>query len=551
MIAAGIVSGFLAGATQLYFPQAVGRVVDEGRLSVDFALFIFGVLCLGGLSRFGERVLFSSASQSLIARLRSSTFDSILRQEVGFFDEERAGDLTSRLMGDAQALEEVLVGQVVAAMRSLVLVGGGAIVLLWMSPLLTLVLVGVLTPFVLFVNRLGRRVAELAHDYQTNTGDMASIAAEAISGIRTVRASDQEAFMSQRYRTAALGNLAIGRRTNFVYGVVRGVSVVGPEMLVVILVGMPQLSAGAVSTGGLAAFAFTGMLALGAVRDLAECSTEVRRASGALKRILEVLGREPRIPVGEGKGAEAMTGEVVFEGVGFAYPSRPEVPVLHDLSLAVRPGEVVALVGASGAGKSTLAGLLLRFHDPLAGRILIDGADSRTLDGRWLRRHIGFVSQEPTLFALTIAENIRFGLDHVSTAEVVNAARAANAHDFITGLPQGFETRVGERGVQLSGGQRQRIAIARTVLKDPRILILDEATSALDSESESLVHEAVERLMQGRTTLVIAHRLSTIRSADRVIVLDGGRVVESGTHGSLMRQGSVYAELVENQIFSA
>jgi ABC-type multidrug transport system fused ATPase/permease subunit len=210
----------------------------------------------------------------------------------------------------------------------------------------------------------------------------------------------------------------------------------------------------------------------------------------------------------------------------------------------------VALVGASGAGKSTLAGLLLRFHDPQSGRVLIDGADSRTLDGRWLRRRIGFVAQEPTLFAMTIAENIRFGLEATIAKEIEDAARAANAHDFISGLPASYETRVGDRGVQLSGGQRQRIALARTVLKDPRILILDEATSALDSESEALIHEALDRLMKDRTTLVIAHRLSTIRSAERVVVIEGGAVAAMGSHESLMRESSTYKDLVERQIFT-
>ena len=553
MIVAGIVSGLIAGATQLYFPQAIGRVMDEDRLAPGLALVIFGVLCVGGFGRFGEKIFFSTASQRLIARLRGATFDSMLRQEIGFFDSERSGDLTSRLMNDAQALEFVLVDQVGAATRSLVLVLGGAIVLIWMSPFLTLVMIGVLTPLVLFLNHVGKRAGELMRDYQTNTGDMASIASEAISGIRAVRASDQEAFVSRRFREAAEASLAIGRRHNLAYGIVRGVSAVGPELaaIVVILVGLPLFSQGRVSTGGLAAFVFTGMLALSAVRDLAECATEVRRASGSLNRVVEILCREPRIPMSDGQRPDPVKGDVVFEDVSFAYPSRPDVPVLQSLNLAVRPGEIVALVGASGAGKSTIASLLLRFHDPLAGRVLIDGADSRTLDGRWLRRRIGFVAQEPTLFAMTIAENIRFGLDSATDADVANAARAANAYDFIARLPAGFDTRVGDRGVQLSGGQRQRIAIARTVLKDPRILILDEATSALDSESETLVHEALERLMKGRTTLVIAHRLSTIRSADRVIVLGAGRVVEMGTHESLMSVASVYRDLVESQIFNA
>ncbi|MEO8361796.1 MAG: ABC transporter ATP-binding protein [Vicinamibacteria bacterium] len=552
-IAAGVVSGLIAGATELYFPQAIGVTLDRGAVTTSFAAFVAAVLCLGGLSRFAERFFFANASQRLVARLRGAAYESLLRQEIAFFDDERSGELTSRLMNDAQALEFVLVDEAGSVMRAFVLTAGGGCVLLWMSPYLTLVMIAVLAPIALYLDHLGRRAGGLMRAYQAIIGRLSGLASEAISGIRAVRASDQEAFMARRFEESASEGLRIGREHNRIYGMVRGISAVAPELgaMVVILVGLPLFSTGKLTTGDLAAFVFTGTIVLNAVRDLAGSLTELRRASGALDRVAEILCREPKVPVEGGLRPDPMKGEIVFDDVAFAYPSRPDAPVLRGLNLVVHPGEVVALVGASGAGKSTLAGLLLRFHDPQSGRVLIDGADSRTLDGRWLRRRIGFVAQEPTLFAMTIAENIRFGLETATTKEIEDAARAANAHDFISGLPAAYETRVGDRGVQLSGGQRQRIALARTVLKDPRILILDEATSALDSESEALIHEALDRLMKGRTTLVIAHRLSTIRSAERAVVIEGGAVAAMGSHESLMRESSTYKDLVERQIFTA
>jgi ATP-binding cassette subfamily B protein len=337
------------------------------------------------------------------------------------------------------------------------------------------------------------------------------------------------------------------------YGILRGVASVGAELTAVLVnfIAVPLVSEGALSVGQIAAFVFTGALTMSAVRDVAVCGTEMRRVAGALERVTEILAREPKVPLEQGDQRDPLRGEIVFEHVRFAYPARPDVETLRDLEVRIAEGEVVALVGASGAGKSTLASLLLRFHDPREGRVLVDGADTRSLDGRWLRRRIGFVAQEPTLFAMSIAENIGFGREGASLEDIQQASKAANAHAFITQLPKGYETQVGDRGVQLSGGQRQRIAIARTILKDPRILVLDEATSALDSESEASIHEALERVMIGRTTLLIAHRLSTIRLATRVIVLKDGRVVEDGTHNALMAASSTYADLVEHQIFSS
>jgi len=284
---------------------------------------------------------------------------------------------------------------------------------------------------------------------------------------------------------------------------------------------------------------------------LADLWGDFMRAAGAAERVFEFIDRAPAIPLSGGETPVRVEGRVEFEEVGFAYPTRPEARVLDGVTLTVAPGELVALVGPSGAGKSTLSHLLTRFYDPASGSVRLDGRDLRTLDASWLRRQVGVVSQEPTLFATTIAENIRYGRPEATDAEVEAAAKVANAHAFVSRFPEGYATKVGERGVQLSGGQKQRVAIARAVLTDPRLLVLDEATSALDAESEHLVQEALDRLLEGRTTLVIAHRLSTVKHADRVVVLDHGHIVQEGTHATLVAADGLYRRLVERQFVAA
>jgi ABC-type multidrug transport system fused ATPase/permease subunit len=308
---------------------------------------------------------------------------------------------------------------------------------------------------------------------------------------------------------------------------------------------------GELTKGALTEFLIYTLLVAFSLGGLSDLWADFMKASGAAERIFELMDREPAIPPRGGLELAEVAGRVDFEGVAFSYPARPDVQVLTGIDLSIRPGEVVALVGPSGAGKSTIAALLTRLYDPSAGRVLVDGHDLKVLAPDGLRRRIGIVSQEPILFSSSVAENIRYGRAGATDAEVEAAARTANAHDFIRKFPEGYATLVGERGVQLSGGQKQRVAIARAVLKDPRILVLDEATSALDAESEHLVKEALERLMKGRTTLIIAHRLSTVKDADRVCVIDAGRVAESGPHAALMAEDGLYRRLVERQFVAA
>jgi ATP-binding cassette subfamily B protein len=311
--------------------------------------------------------------------------------------------------------------------------------------------------------------------------------------------------------------------------------------------GARMVAADEMTAGNLISFLFYTMQMAFGLSALAELWTDVQRAAGAAERVFELLHREPAIAPTGGRTLEHVQGAVRFEHVTFAYPGRPDVTVLKDFSLELEPGEVVALVGPSGAGKSTIASMLYRLYDPLEGRLTLDGSPYPELDAEWLRRQVGVVAQEPLLFSTSIADNIRYGRPEATDEEVEAAARLANAHGFISSFPEGYQTLVGERGIQLSGGQKQRVAIARAVLKNPRILILDEATSALDAESEHLVREALERLMKGRTTLVIAHRLSTVKDADRVVVLESGAVVQSGTHAELVGEEGLYRRLVERQ----
>jgi ATP-binding cassette subfamily B protein len=375
------------------------------------------------------------------------------------------------------------------------------------------------------------------------------VAEETIAGIRTVRSFARESHEKDRYEKAVDRSYRLAVKRAFAVGGFRGfINFVGyGAVTLIVWYGGRMVAGGDMTIGELTAFLlYAGIVAV-SIGALATIYAEFMRAAGSSQRIFELLDQKGSVEAGGGEPLGEVTGSLHFERVNFSYPARPDVTVLRDFELAVVPGEVVALVGPSGAGKSTVASLLPRFYDPTQGRITLDGTDLKSFDTRSLRQKIGAVMQEPVLFAESIAENIRYGRPDASDAEVRRAARDANAASFIEEFPEEYDTLVGERGIRLSGGQKQRIAVARAVLKDPRILILDEATSALDAESEHLVYEALDRLMEGRTTIVIAHRLSTVRNADRVVVLDQGTVVEVGSHTDLMSVNGLYRRLVERQ----
>src|SRR5512133_15109 len=555
-VAGATVLLLVGSAAALVYPQGI-RIIVDGAVStrdpsaVRNAALVMGALAvLQGLAIAGRSWLFAVAGERGVKRVREALFRSLVSQEIAFFDGQRTGVLTSRLGSDTASLQSLLSSQLSKSLRNGVQVIGGLILLVITSPRLTGVMLAVVPAVAIGAVIYGRRIRALAKRYQDALADAGHAAEESLSAIRTVRAFAAEAAESTRYaaeveRAYRLARIRVGAAAVFMGAASAGVYA---AIAVVLGYGGLLVAAGGMTAGALTAFlVYTLLIAMG-LGTLADVWAEAMRGQGAAERGFELTDRVPAMPIAGGRRLDRVEGRVAFEGVEFRYPQRPDVEVLRGIDLAVSPGEVVALVGPSGAGKSTVGALLIRLYDPRVGRVTLDGVDLRELDPAWLRRLIGVVSQEPVLFSTTIAENVRYGRPEATDAEVREAIRAANAEGFVMAFPEGLATKVGERGQQLSGGQKQRIAIARALLKDPRILLLDEATSALDAESEALVQEALDRLMRGRTSVVIAHRLSTVVGADRVVVIEDGRVAEEGTHAALLARRGVYARLVERQV---
>ena len=547
----------IGAAMGLAFPQAIRIIIDgaleNGLQSIDNAAYAMLVIFfVQGIAVAFRYYLFTVAGFRILTDLRADTFSQIMRQEVGFFDQRKTGELMSRLASDTMVLQNAVSVNISMVLRYGASTVGGIMLLFYTSPTLTLLMLLVVPPVVAAVIWMSRKIRHLSRQVQDSLAGAAEVAEETISGVRTVRSFTQEDYESERYKGSIFDAfIAMKKRSVTIALFQGGLSFVGYGAVALVLwYGGRLVVAEAMTIGDLTSFILYTLIVAFSLSALGGVFSDFVSAGGAADRVFELLDRVPAegTEAGMGNRLPGVKGHLCLEGVHFAYPTRPDVAALTDIDLDIKPGELVALVGPSGSGKSTVAGLIPRFYEPQRGRITLDGVPIDELDPHWLRGQIGGVDQEPNLFSDSIAVNIRYGRLEASQEEIQQAAAAANAAEFIESFPDGYETEVGERGVRLSGGQKQRIAIARAVLKNPRILILDEATSALDAESEYLVKQALDRLMTGRTTLVIAHRLSTVRDADRVVVLDGGRIVESGPHAELMKApDGLYRKLVERQ----
>jgi len=547
----------LAAGLGLVFPRIMGGLVDsalgEGSSTATLdriALLLLVVFAVQGVFNYLRVYGLAVVGEGVVADLRRSVYAHIVRLPIPYFDVRRTGEITSRLTSDAAVIQATVSTALAQALSQGITLVGGIILMIVLSPLLSLTVLAFLPIVIIGAAVFGRRLNRISTTFQDQLAEANAFADEAIQSIRVVKWFTAEGETAERYDGAIRATYATALRRARVRALfVPFVTFVGFGTLALVLwVGGRLVLSGDLTPGQLVSFLLYTLVVAGAIGAFTGLYSQLQEALGASRRIFEILGEGPEVPrTAEPVHPMTRPGSVEFAAVSFGYPGR-ELEVIEGVDLLVEPGAVVALVGPSGSGKSTLTQLVARFYDPTAGAVLIDGIDARDQDLDELRAQMAAVPQEVQLFSGSIAENLRVAKPGATDAELVAAATAANAHDFVASFPDAYDTVVGERGVQLSGGQRQRVAIARALLADPRILILDEATSSLDAESEALVQGALERLMKGRTTIVIAHRLSTVRAADRLVVVVDGRIVEEGSHEELIGRGGVYASLSERQL---
>lgn len=557
-VALALVALFITAAATLAIPAGFKMVIDrgfaEGATPDDMArwfrylLMIVAVLAAGTAMRFyyvswlGERV---------VADIRLRVQENLLQLAPGFYEENSPKEISSRMTSDTALIEQVVGTTVSVALRNALMAIGGTLYLFWLVPGLTMGLLLIIPAIVVPITLFGRRLRKVSRTSQDRVADIGAMVTEVLSAMKIVQGFNQEGREHGRFREAVERTFAVARRRVMLRAAMTAVVILLVFGGITLLVwrGAQAVSEGAISGGTIAAFVLTAGLVAGAIGALTEVYGDLLRGAGAASRLSELLDEKPAITAPERPQDLPVPprGSLSFRNVTFRYPTRLEAPAISDFSLEVEPGEAVAIVGPSGAGKSTIFQLAERFYDPQAGSIRIDGIPLTGADPAEVRRRIAYVPQEGVLFSANARDNLRYGNWEASEEDIWAAARAANAAEFLEKLPRGLDTYLGESGTQLSGGQRQRIAIARALLRDAPILLLDEATSALDAESERLVQEALEHLMEDRTTLVIAHRLSTVRASDRIVVMEDGRIVEQGTHDQLSGNGGLYARLASLQ----
>ena len=555
-----VIAGFflaVASICQLAFPQVIRNMVDVALQAKDLnkinqiILLILVVFTLQAVASTIRYYLFTMAGERIVQRLRRNLYTAILQQEIAFFDFNKTGELISRISSDTTILQNAVSVNVSMGLRNLAGAIGGLILMIYTSPQLALSMLIVIPPVALGAAIFGKKIRNFSRRAQDNLAEASIIAEETISGIRTVRSFAQEEFEQNRYNNSLNNSLlAVQDKVKQISLFIFLASLLGYYAISgVIWFGGKQVVSSELSIGDLTQFLIYLMIVAFSVGSLGGLWGDFMSAVGAGKRIFEILDRKSTMDLQSGIKLETLTGTVDFKDVNFSYPARPELKVLADFNLKLYPNQVVALVGPSGSGKTTVAALLTRLYDVNSGKILLDNNSIKILEPNWLRNQIGLVSQEPILISSTVEENIKYGNNLATHEDVIQAAKLANAHDFIMSFTDQYKTLVGERGIQLSGGQKQRVAIARAILKNPKILILDEATSALDTESESLVQDALNKLMKNRTTLVIAHRLSTVQNSNLICVLENGKIVESGQHRDLLKnENGLYRKLVEGQL---
>ncbi len=556
LLVAAIMALVLTACVSLVLPLAVRRVVDnfnvEDGLLLDFyftaALGVAALLALGTGLRY---LLVTRLGERVVADIRKAVFDRVLGMSPAFFERIMTGEVLSRITTDTTLIQSVIGSSVSIALRNLLLFVGALVLMLFTSAklagLVLLIVPAVIVPILV----LGRRLRVLSRENQDWIAASSGNASEALLSVQTVQAFTNEGAARATFADVTERSYDAARKrvnTRAIMTVIV-IFLVFSGIVGVLWMGARDVRAGVMTPGALIQFVIYAVMVAGAVAALSEIWGELQRAAGATERLAELLHADDSVtdPAQPVAVPSPVRGRITYDAVSFRYPSRPEIPALDHIDLVIEPGETVALVGPSGAGKTTIIQTLLRFFDPTSGQILLDGVALDTMRREDFRKFMALVPQDPVIFATTAQENIRFGRPDATDAEVEAAARAAAAHDFIMALPDGYGAQVGERGVMLSGGQKQRIAIARAILRDAPVLLLDEATSALDAESERAVQQAVDALSQGRTTIIVAHRLATVKKADRIIVLDGGRIVAQGTHDALVAEGGLYARLARLQ----